>query len=122
MHHTPRTGPQRPPRQPHRQPARLPGPTTTSGSLAPAACSLHHPIVGDLDLPFESFLFTTDLNARLVTYTAERGTPTQEALSLLASWAATTAPELTAVGRPDDEAADAQPPANRGLGTRSDLG
>jgi hypothetical protein len=50
---------------------------------------LHHPIVGDLDLPFESFPLPADPSQSLLTYTAEPGSPTQDALHLLASWAAT---------------------------------
>ena len=52
---------------------------------------LHHPVVGDLDLPFESFPLPADPGQSLVTYTAEPGSPTQHALDLLASWAATDA-------------------------------
>jgi len=51
---------------------------------------LHHPVVGDLDLPFESFPLAADPGQSLLTYTAEPGSPTQDALNLLASWAATT--------------------------------
>lgn len=52
---------------------------------------IRHPIVGDLDLPFESFPLAADSSQSLLTYTAEPGSPTQDALNLLASWAATTA-------------------------------
>jgi transcriptional regulator with XRE-family HTH domain len=51
---------------------------------------LHHPVVGDLDLPFESFPLAADPGQSLLTYTAEPGSPSQDALNLLASWAATT--------------------------------
>jgi transcriptional regulator with XRE-family HTH domain len=50
---------------------------------------LHHPAVGDLDLAFESFPLPADPSQSLLTYTAEPGSPTQDALNLLASWAAT---------------------------------
>lgn len=50
---------------------------------------LHHPVVGDLDLPFESFPLPADPGQSLLTYTAEPGSTTQDALNLLASWAAT---------------------------------
>lgn len=50
---------------------------------------LHHPVVGDLDLPFESFPLPADPGQSLLTYTADPGSPTQDALNLLASWAAT---------------------------------
>jgi hypothetical protein len=49
---------------------------------------LHHPVVGDLDLPFESFHLPADPSQSLLTYTAEPGSPTQDALNLLASWTA----------------------------------
>ena len=51
---------------------------------------VHHPAVGDLDLAYESFPLATDLSQSLLTYTAEPGSPTQDALTLLASWAAST--------------------------------
>ncbi len=57
---------------------------------------LHHPIVGDLDLPFESFPLAADESQSLVTYTAEPGSPSEDALNLLASWAATTTFEQAA--------------------------
>jgi len=50
---------------------------------------IHHPIVGDLDLPFESLSLPADPGQTLLTYTAEPGSPTQDALNLLASWAVT---------------------------------
>ena len=51
----------------------------------------HHPVVGDLELAFESFPLAADPGQSLLTYTAEPGSPSQDALSLLASWAASTA-------------------------------
>ena len=51
---------------------------------------IHHPVVGDLELPFESFPLAADPSQSLLTYTAEPGSPSQDALSLLASWAAST--------------------------------
>jgi transcriptional regulator with XRE-family HTH domain len=51
---------------------------------------IHHPVVGDLELPFESFPIPADPSQSLLTYTAEPGSPAQDALTLLASWAATT--------------------------------
>jgi hypothetical protein len=50
---------------------------------------LHHPVVGDVDLSFESFPVAGDPSQGLVTYTAEPGSPSEDALSLLANWAAT---------------------------------
>jgi hypothetical protein len=51
---------------------------------------LHHPVVGDLELAFESFPLGADPSQSLLTYTPEPGSPSQDALNLLASWAATT--------------------------------
>ena len=50
---------------------------------------LHHPVVGDLELPFETFPLGADPSQSLLTYTAEPGSATHDALNLLASWAAT---------------------------------
>lgn len=52
---------------------------------------IHHPIVGDLTLDFEALELPNDPGQRLVTYTTEPGSPSQHALALLASWAATPA-------------------------------
>jgi transcriptional regulator with XRE-family HTH domain len=49
---------------------------------------LQHPIVGRLDLDFESMELATEPGHRLNVYTAAAGTPTADALKLLASWAA----------------------------------
>jgi hypothetical protein len=52
---------------------------------------LHHPVVGDLDLSYEAMeLPGEDLS--LLAYTAEPGSPSHDALNLLASWAATLDP------------------------------
>jgi transcriptional regulator with XRE-family HTH domain len=48
----------------------------------------HHPVVGDLALAFEALDLTAD-GLRITAYTAEPGSPSQDALNLLASWAAT---------------------------------
>ena len=49
---------------------------------------VHHPIVGDLDLPFESLPLAAGSSWSLVAYTPEPGSPTQDSLTLLASWSA----------------------------------
>lgn len=51
--------------------------------------TIHHPTVGTLDLPFEFIPLPGDPGHSLLTYTAEPGTPAQEALELLASWTTT---------------------------------
>jgi transcriptional regulator with XRE-family HTH domain len=49
----------------------------------------HHPVVGDLDLPYESLPIPGEPSQSLAIFTAEPGSPSQEALNLLASWAVT---------------------------------
>jgi transcriptional regulator with XRE-family HTH domain len=49
----------------------------------------HHSAVGDLSLTYEAMELTADPGLTLITYTAEPGSPSQDALNLLASWAAT---------------------------------
>jgi transcriptional regulator with XRE-family HTH domain len=48
----------------------------------------HHPVVGDLDLPYESLPLEPGSSTALVGYTPEPGSTAQDALALLASWAA----------------------------------
>jgi transcriptional regulator with XRE-family HTH domain len=50
---------------------------------------IHHPAVGDLHLTFEAMDLPADPGLSLVTYSAEPASPTQDGLTLLASWAAT---------------------------------
>ncbi|MEV0273559.1 helix-turn-helix transcriptional regulator [Hamadaea sp. NPDC050747] len=52
---------------------------------------LRHAVVGDLDLAYETFALPGDPDHLMVTYIAEAGSPTDERLRLLASWAATPA-------------------------------
>jgi transcriptional regulator with XRE-family HTH domain len=49
----------------------------------------HHPVVGDLTLTFEALDLAADTGLRISAYTAEPGTPADDALKLLATWAAT---------------------------------
>jgi hypothetical protein len=51
---------------------------------------IHHPLVGDLELPFESLPLPAEPGQSLLIYTAEPGSTSQDALNLLASWASTT--------------------------------
>jgi transcriptional regulator with XRE-family HTH domain len=50
---------------------------------------LHHPVVGDLDLNFESMELPSEPGLVMNVYTAPAGSPTAERLKLLASWTAT---------------------------------
>ena len=75
---------------------------------------IHHPVVGDLDLPFESFPLPADPSQSLLTYTAEPGSLSQDALNLLASWAATADHGGSPPSAGDEEAA---PSVERPLGS-----
>jgi transcriptional regulator with XRE-family HTH domain len=48
---------------------------------------LDHPVVGELDLTYEALQFPSDPGLTLLVYAAEAGSPSQDALNLLASWA-----------------------------------
>jgi PAS domain-containing protein len=48
---------------------------------------LHHPVVGDLDLRFETMELPADPGLALLLYTAEPGSETEQALTFLGSWA-----------------------------------
>ncbi|MGY1636918.1 helix-turn-helix transcriptional regulator [Geodermatophilus sp. SYSU D00742] len=57
------------------------------------AKQFHHPVVGTLDLGYCTLALPTEdrSDLRLTIYTAEPGSPSEDALKLLASWAATNA-------------------------------
>jgi transcriptional regulator with XRE-family HTH domain len=63
---------------------------------------VRHPVVGDLDLTYEMMELSADPGLSILTYSAEPGTPSEEALGLLGSWAATLEQEERA--RVTDEA------------------
>jgi transcriptional regulator with XRE-family HTH domain len=52
------------------------------------AKSLHHPLVGELSLSYEAMELPGDAGQRINIYTAEPGSPSEDALRLLASWSA----------------------------------
>jgi hypothetical protein len=58
---------------------------------------LLHPIVGELELSYETLTLDADDGLRLALYTAEAGSASQQALDLLASWTATPAPTETSL-------------------------
>ncbi|WP_353808353.1 helix-turn-helix transcriptional regulator [Agromyces sp. SYSU T00194] len=58
---------------------------------------LHHPVVGDLDLDYESMELPSEPGLVLNVYTAPAGSPSADALRVLASWAATHEDEFTPV-------------------------
>jgi transcriptional regulator with XRE-family HTH domain len=57
---------------------------------------IHHPLVGDLDLSYETMELSADSGLTMTIYTADADSASQQALDLLASWAATPDPaEIT---------------------------
>jgi transcriptional regulator with XRE-family HTH domain len=51
--------------------------------------AITHPVVGDLDLMYEAMDLTSDRGLLFIAYTAEVGSPSQDGLKVLSSWAAT---------------------------------
>jgi transcriptional regulator with XRE-family HTH domain len=49
---------------------------------------LHHSVIGDIDLPYESLPLEAGATTSLVTYLPEPGSPAHDGLTLLASWVA----------------------------------
>jgi hypothetical protein len=49
---------------------------------------VHHPVVGRLELTYDTLQLPADPGLTMLVYTAEAGSPSHDALSLLASWAA----------------------------------
>jgi hypothetical protein len=53
---------------------------------------IHHPVVGDLHLSYEVMELPADPGLALLAFSADAGSPTDDALRFLASWAATHDP------------------------------
>jgi nitroreductase len=64
------------------------GAPTTSATTAPATKRFHHRVVGNLTLAYESFEMGAEPGLILTIYSAEPGSPSEEGLRLLGSWAA----------------------------------
>jgi hypothetical protein len=58
---------------------------------------IHHPLVGELDLSYETMELSADDGLTVAIFTAEPGSASQQALDLLASWTATPEPAERAV-------------------------
>jgi transcriptional regulator with XRE-family HTH domain len=54
--------------------------------------SFHHPVVGDLHVNYDVMDLAADPGLSLIAFSAEAGSPADDALKLLASWAATHDP------------------------------
>lgn len=50
----------------------------------------HHPVVGDLEVGYETMPLPADPGMVLTIYSPEQASPSADALALLASWSATT--------------------------------
>ena len=73
---------------------------------------VHHPLVGDLSLQSEPLELPGDPGQVLVVYTAEPGSPTRDALNLLASWVGSPVSNLpTEVGTTTTPDVEARRPA-----------
>ncbi|MHA7222398.1 helix-turn-helix transcriptional regulator [Arthrobacter sp. RHLT1-20] len=59
---------------------------------------LRHPVVGDLHLMYEALDLSADAGLSLLVYTAEPGSAAEDAVRLLASWAATQQSETQQAG------------------------
>jgi transcriptional regulator with XRE-family HTH domain len=57
--------------------------------------TIHHPVVGEVTLAYEAMDLAADAGLTLHVYTAEPASRSADALSLLASWAATQQPAAT---------------------------
>jgi transcriptional regulator with XRE-family HTH domain len=63
---------------------------------------IHLPAVGELSLDFEVLELTADPGLMLITFSAEPGTPSHDALQLLSSWAATQQSTDSAAAAPQN--------------------
>jgi hypothetical protein len=51
--------------------------------------SIHHPVVGDLDLTFQGMDLSSDRALQMLVFSAEPGSPSHDGLQLLSNWAST---------------------------------
>ncbi len=58
----------------------------------------HHPVVGDLELAYETLRAADDPDQALITYTAEPGSPAHDALRVLLAWSAAAPESARAAG------------------------
>jgi hypothetical protein len=58
---------------------------------------VHHPLVGELHLSFESMQLVADPGLTMFVYSTEPGSKSEQALNLLASWSATPVPAAAGV-------------------------
>lgn len=57
--------------------------------------SFHHPVVGDIEVAYETMPLPADPGLVLTIYSSEPGTPSADAMTLLATWATTHLADTT---------------------------
>ena len=62
--------------------------------------TFHHPVVGDITIDYETMPLPADPGLVLTLYSVERGSPSADAMTLLANWAATNLAATTAADHP----------------------
>jgi transcriptional regulator with XRE-family HTH domain len=62
--------------------------------------NIHHPVVGDLDLTFQSMDLSSDRGLQMLVFSAEPGSASQDGLQLLANWADTNSASLASAPAP----------------------
>ncbi len=72
----------------------------------------HHPIAGDLTLDYDALELAADPGLTIIAYTAKPGSPAQQALDVLTTWAATPGNMLAAKPGRTDLAAGTPRPAS----------
>lgn len=68
--------------------------------------NVHHPVVGDLDLTFEAMDLTSEPGLQMLAFTAAPGSPSNDGLQLLATWAATAQLESDRAALPETDSVD----------------
>lgn len=61
--------------------------------------SIHHPVVGDLDLTYQGMDLVSDHGLQMLVFSAEPGSASHEGLQLLSNWAATLRPTIRKADR-----------------------
>jgi transcriptional regulator with XRE-family HTH domain len=78
--------------------------------------SVHHPIVGDLDLTYQGMDLASDRGLQMLVFSAERGSVSEERLQLLANWAQSEMPAIRPKGPPGG--VDHEEPESAGISTQ----
>jgi hypothetical protein len=68
-----------------------------------------HPVVGEVTVDWDTLTCETAPDQQIIVLTSEPGTPSHDALRILASWASAQVPDAGA-GPSEEEPIDTQPP------------